>query len=288
MNMKKGQKVRVLYNSYSSFELNEIVEYIGIFGIEDKRAIFKFTNSCGEKQWLFKGDFELINNEESIPLIAMVNFEGFSDLSSASNTYYFLTNLTDLKVGDTVIVDSLGRHQKANFLGYTDSPEFTPTKYIIRNIIKNKESELSKETVFKPSNIELVDDRIILHFNKDDISVYIKGEMYKLQSYNVKMDIRIENQKVLNKDKFIFESATGRKCAYHSMQVKALYGVQELLNKVINESVDTGDYIKVNHETETLVNEIMQFHKDNLIDKYLEEEQLNITVLEELSNLKFI
>ena len=228
-----------------------------------------------------EGDFLVLDSEydESEELIAMVNFEGFSDSPSASKTYYFKTSISELVEGDVVIVDSRGEHQKANFLGYTNDSTFEPTKYIIKRVNKNKESP-SHDIVFNPSKVDVVEDRIVLHFNERGISIYVKGEIFHLVNSGLTMDIRIKNKKVLNKDTFTFKSSTGRILTYHSMQVKALRGIKDLLDKIINESVNSDYYVTVKESTEKLFDEIMKFHKDNLVDKYLEER--NFTALEKM------
>lgn len=280
--MKKGQKVKVLNNRYSYFKPNEIVEFTGETDVDSYGAtLYRFIGAKKLKQWLNEGDFLVLDSEydESEELIAMVNFEGFSNDTTASKTYCFKTNLTDLAVGDTVIVDSRGEHQKANFLGYTNDTTFEPTKYIIKRVNKNKES-LSHGIVFNPSKVDVVEDRIVLHFNEGGISIYVKGEIFHLVNSGSTMDIRIENKKVLNKDTFTFKSSTGRILTYHSMQVKALHGIKDLLDKIINESVNSDYYVTVKESTEKLFDEIMKFHKDNLVDKYLEER--NFTALEKM------
>ena len=228
-----------------------------------------------------EGDFLVLDSEydESEELIAMVNFEGFSDSPSASKTYYFKTSISELVEGNVVIVDSRGEHQKANFLGYTNDSTFEPTKYIIKRVNKNKESP-SHDIVFNPSKVDVVEDRIVLHFNERGISIYVKGEIFHLVNSGLTMDIRIKNKKVLNKDTFTFKSSTGRILTYHSMQVKALRGIKDLLDKIINESVNSDYYVTVKESTEKLFDEIMKFHKDNLVDKYLEER--NFTALEKM------
>ena len=132
-----------------------------------------------------------------------------------------------------------------------------------------------KQTKFDPFSVEINGDIISLHFNKGDITTYIHKEMYTLKNSSIRMDLRICNQKVLNKDNFIFESDTGKEATYHAMQVKPLPGIMQILNEVIKEATGNDSYIKISKETETLIKEIMNYHKNELVNKYLEENNYN-------------
>lgn len=133
---------------------------------------------------------------------------------------------------------------------------------------------------FNPSSVEIQGDIISLHFNEGDIITYIHKELYTLKSSSARMDLRICNQRVLNTDSFIFESETGKEVAYHAMQVKPLPGIMWLLDAVVKEWAGDDSHIRISKETENLINEIMEFHKNELVNKYLEEN--NYSALKEM------
>lgn len=126
------------------------------------------------------------------------------------------------------------------------------------------------EAKFSPSHIELEGDYIVLEFKRADIEVKLKGEMFHLV-HDTEMVVRIHDLKILNSDDFIFESEDGESVFYDARQVKSFNGIGELLIAVIDGVVNREDYIIISQEAEEIAREAMKFHKENYINKCLEE-----------------
>lgn len=140
---------------------------------------------------------------------------------------------------------------------------------------------------FVPSSIEVVDGKMTLGFNTGDIEVWLKQEVYILKSSGI-MNIRIHDARILNDDVFVFESSSGKRIGYNARQVKSFNEMSKLLNKIVDSTVDRSLYIPILSTTESLIGEIMEFHKEKLIDRYLEDRNFEgISILLNEKTLKF-
>lgn len=127
---------------------------------------------------------------------------------------------------------------------------------------------------FNASKQELDDvNRILyIHFQNRDIQTKVRNVIHTLLTNdNVVIEYDLLNKKILNShEEIIFESANGGIFKYHLYQVAAFKGVPEALNFLVTGYMTEDEKIPISKETNSILEEIMEFHKYNLIDKYLD------------------
>ena len=138
--------------------------------------------------------------------------------------YKFNTENKNLKRGDVIVVDSQGKHQLANFVGYTNNTKYKPTKSVVRKAtleeikeywkkaeehLLNKSLELSEEayqyycnTFLKNESTSLDEAKkkltrnVILssNFGKGKPKVFSRRHLFHYGT----MEIRVKGNKIVH------------------------------------------------------------------------------------------
>lgn len=139
---------------------------------------------------------------------------------------------------------------------------------------------------FNASKQELDDvNRILyIHFQNGDIQTKVRNVIHTLLADDtVVIEYDLLNKKIINgQEEVSFESANGGIIKYKIYQVAALKGVPEALNFLVTGYMTEDEKIPISKETNLLLEELMEFHKYNLIDKYLDDK--NLDAIKELFN----
>lgn len=126
--------------------------------------------------------------------------------------------------------------------------------------------DITSKTIFKPYGIEDTETTRKLYFQEGDIKVWLQGEFYYLMNYTL-LEIDKTSKKVVNTDSFNFRSESGNGLIYHAKQVKSFAGVKHHFDQLFE---DEG-CIALKDSTKDLMEQIMDFHKRNAIDKCLDK-----------------
>lgn len=126
--------------------------------------------------------------------------------------------------------------------------------------------DITSKTIFKPYGIEDAETTRKLYFQEGGIKVWLQGEFYYLMNYTF-MEVDKGNKKVLNTDSFNLRSESGNNLIYHAKQIKAFSGIKYHFDKLFE---DEG-CIVIKDSTKDLMEQIMDFHKYNAIDKCLDK-----------------
>ncbi|WGT37723.1 hypothetical protein QH639_18055 [Lysinibacillus sp. 1 U-2021] len=132
---------------------------------------------------------------------------------------------------------------------------------------------------FNADKQELDDlNRILyIHFQNGDIQTKVRNVIHTLLTNDaVVIEYDLLNKKILNShEEITFESANGGIFKYHLYQVAAFKGIPEALNFLVTGYMTEDEKIPISKETNLILEEIMEFHKYNLIDRYLDDKNLD-------------
>lgn len=123
---------------------------------------------------------------------------------------------------------------------------------------------------FQIQSMDHLGEEVVFHFKPGDIQTTIRKEVYTLISEQAKMYVRLTNGKILNQSEFVFQSETGKAITYKAWQVKQLEGIKELLLTFIAGVERVEKPIHLQENTHVLLDEIMAYHRENLINRYLD------------------
>lgn len=137
---------------------------------------------------------------------------------------------------------------------------------------------------FTPNNFGLTDGIIKLYFKDGDISLTIGRNQYLLESKDdTIIEYNLESKKIINNDTaFIFTTTEGLRAQYFLFQLINIKGISEAIQEFVEGSM-SDDNIKFDESTNKLIEQIMDYHKEELINSHLEQGNY-----EELKKLSWI
>lgn len=140
------------------------------------------------------------------------------------------------------------------------------------------------ENTFNVDNFGVNDGVLKMYFKDGDIQLIIGRNIYLLESnVNSFIEYDLATHQVLNKTaNFVFVTKEGLKGQYMLSQLTNFKGISDAINEFVSSSLDENN-IRLDKSTHELVEQIMDFHKDNLVnvhlDNYNEEELQKISLI---------
>ena len=156
------------------------------------------------------------------------------------------------------------------FYGYEISFVYGDENWVtIVNLDYEEEIEMTNH-VFIPNNFGVNDNILRMYFGDSDIQLTIGSYKYHLESdENSYIEYHMEDKKVLNSIPLRFKSETGIKCSYTPSQLFNFKGIKEAIEEFIEGGLEEGN-IRFDKSTDELMGQIMDFHKEELVNKHLD------------------
>jgi|GEM_PF-5299779 len=187
--------------------------------------------------------------------IAKVNFNLISNQRTNKKKYYFNTDIEGLEKGDILVVDSQGKEQYANFLGYYEG-----------------QREASKNVIRKAANEELTNYWTMVEDNLLKYPLYISDEIYNQYRFKFKNNFSTSKEEAtlkLTRNVLLSNNFTKGKIVKNNHVFN--YGSQEITvkgNEIISVGIDMSD---------------VEFNITDERRKYIES-KLNLTSFSENNN----
>jgi len=160
--------------------------------------------------------------------IAKVNFNLISNQRTNKKKYYFNTDIEGLEKGDILVVDSQGKEQYANFLGYYEG-----------------QREVSKNVIRKATNEELTDYWLLVEENLLKYPLYISDEVYNQYRFGFKNNFQTSKEEAtlkLTRNVLLSNNFTKGKIIKNNHVFN--YGTQEITvkgNEIVSVRIDMSD-----------------------------------------------